>query len=129
MSVPQNTKALSQPLGPRLGKHLISISSSATRSLMKIRVEVSTPPSGTPCLYRNFLMRKLPKLTRALRLKKYDFSHLYILPSSFQKQTTRSYPAKAHRRSTPVMRVTFFLRRHPLSLGQGTMYLQSILDV
>ena len=63
--------------------HLTASGNCLIRSLMKIRKRVGdrTPPCGTPCLRRFFLLLALSMITLALRLCRYDFIHLYIVVS------------------------------------------------
>ena len=62
--------------------HLTASGSCLIRSLMKIRKRVGdrTPPCGTPCLRRIFLLLALSMVTLALRLCRYDLIHLYMFP-------------------------------------------------
>ena len=75
--------------------HFTASGSCLIRSLMKIRNRVSdrTPPCGTPCLRRTFLLFMLSTVTLALRLCRYDLIHLYIFPPIPHRLSLRSNPS------------------------------------
>ena len=75
--------------------HLTASGSCLIRSLMKIRKRVGdrTPPCGTPCRRRFFLLLALSMVSLALRLCRYDLIHLYMFPPILPFLSLRSNPS------------------------------------
>ena len=95
--------------------HFTASGSCLIRSLIKIRNRVGdmTPPCGTPCLRRIFLLLVLSTVTLALRLCRYDLIHLYMFPPIPHRLSLRSKPSvytlsNAFWRSIQIAKVCLF---------------------